>query len=435
MQRKTNNFSDILLQENPIDILRRSFLGGRIAQTYLFAGKPSVGRMAVAKAFSALLQCKNPVKDENGNIDSCGICDDCKRIINDSHPDVRYITPNGNEIKIEQIRDLQSMAILKPSMGVWQIFIIDPAEKLNLSSSNALLKTLEEAPAHSIFILLASDTGAVLPTILSRSEIVRFNTPSHQQVRQILQEKYSMSAEAAASCYALSEGNFGQSLMMALNFEYEPNIVGIKRSHTNYLLQMQMFAQNIEDDFSSVNTLEDALKKAWQLQTVTYQPLLEARKALCRSLFMNTGFPKAFPLLFSQEVIDTIDSAGASIKKSLDPILAENKKSYPSAVLKDIETQISTATAKWGSDQLEKLFLCLMNWYTDALLVASNSEESLLLNLDRKEDIITVAKVEGFALLKSRIEMLEKSISLLRRYIQPLLILENVITQIGGAEA
>ena len=106
-----------------------------------------------------------------------------------------------------------------------------------------------------------------------------------------------------------------------------------------------------------------------------------------------------------------------------------------SAVLKDIENQISTATTKWGSDQLEKLFLCLMNWYRDALLVASNAEESLLLNLDRKEDIITVAKVEGFALLKSRIEMLEKSINLLKRYIQPLLILENVITQIGGAEA
>ncbi len=435
MQRKTNNFSNILLQENPIDILRRSFMGGRIAQTYLFAGKQSVGRMAVAKAFAALLQCKNPIKDENGKLDSCGICDDCKRIFNDSHPDVRYITPSGNEIKIEQIRDLQNMAILKPSMGAWQIFIIDPAEKLNLSSSNALLKTLEEAPAHSLFILLASDTGAVLPTILSRSEIVRFNTPSHQQVRQILQEKYSMSPEAAAACYALSEGNFGQSLTMASDYEYEPEVTSIKRSHTNYLLQMQMFSQNIEDDFSSVNTLEDALKKAWQLQSITYQPLLEARKALCRSLFMNTGFPKAFPLLFSQEIINTIDSAGASIKKSLDPLLSENKKSYPSAVLKDIETQIATATTKWGSDQLEKLFLCLMNWYTDALLAASNADESLLLNLDRKEDIITVAKVEGFALLKSRIEMLEKSINLLKRYIQPLLILENVITQIGGAEA
>ena len=435
MQKKTNSFSNILLQENPSEVLRRSFEGGRIAQTYLFAGKESVGRMTVAKAFAALLQCKNPVKDSNGNLDSCGACDDCKRILNDSHPDVRYITPNGNEIKIDQVRELQNMAVLKPSMGAWQIFIIDPAEKLNLSSSNALLKTLEEAPAHSLFVLLASDTGAVLPTILSRSEIVRFNSPSHQQVREILQSRFKMSEEAAAACYALSEGNFGQSLIMADEFEYEPDTIGLKRSHTNYLLQMQMFAQNIEEDFSSVNNLEEALKKAWQLQTITYQPLLEARKALCRSLFMNTGFPKAFPLLFSQEIINTIDSAGNNIRKSFEPLLSENKKSYPSAVLKDIEAQISTATTKWGSDQLEKLFLCLMNWYTDAMLAAANADKTLLLNLDRKDDIITVAKVEGFALLKSRIEMLEKSIGLLRRYIQPLLILENVITQIGGAEA
>ena len=116
-------------------------------------------------------------------------------------------------------------------------------------------------------------------------------------------------------------------------------------------------------------------------------------------------------------------------------MLSENKKSYPTAVLKDIETQLSSATAKWGSDQLEKLFFCLMNWYTDALLMASNADETLLLNLDRKEDIIIVARVEGISLLRSRIDLLEKSINLLRRYIQPLLILENVITQIGGAEA
>lgn len=435
MLRKTNSFSDILLQENPSNVLRHSFEGGRIAQTYLFAGKSSVGRLTVAKAFVALLQCKNPVRDGNGLLDSCGQCENCKRILNNSHPDVKYITPSGNEIKIEQIRELQDSAVLKPTLGAWQIYIIDPAEKLNLSSSNALLKTLEEAPAHSLFILLASDTGSVLATVLSRSEIVRFNSPSHQQVREILQNRFKMSPEAAAACYSLSEGNFGQSLILAEDFEYDPEIVGIKRAHTNYLLQLQMFAQNIENDFSSVNNLEDALKKSWSLQTISFQPLLEARKALCRALFMNTGLPKAFPLLFSQEVIETIDSASDYIKKSLDPLLAESKKAYPAAVIKDVETQISASTTKWGNDQLEKMFLCLMNWYTDAMMMAANADETLLLNLDRKEDIITVARVEGLDLLKSRIEMLEKSIVLLRRYIQPLLILENVMSQIGGAEA
>ena len=435
MLRKTNNFSGILLQENPSKILRQSFEGGRIAQTYLFAGKSSVGRMTVAKAFAALLQCKKPVKDENGLLDSCGNCEDCRRIINNSHPDVKYVTPNGNEIKIEQIREIQDAAVLKPSMGNWQIYIIDPAEKLNMSSSNALLKTLEEAPAHSLFIMLASDTGAVLPTVLSRSEIVRFNSPSHQQVREILQSRFNMKPEVAASCYSLSEGNFGQALEMAQDFEYDPETVGIKRAHTNYLLQLQMFAQNIEEEFSTANSLEDALKKSWALQSISYQPLLEARKALCRSLFMNTGLPKAFPLLFSQEVVDKIDLASSFIKKSLDPLLAESKKAYPAAVIKDIENQITASTAKWGSDQLEKIFLCLMNWYADAVLMAAKADETLLLNLDRKDDIIKVAKVEGLTLLKSRIEMLEKSINLLRRYIQPLLILENVLTQIGGTEA
>ena len=231
MLRKTNSFTDILLQENPSNVLRQSFEGGRIAQTYLFAGKASVGRMTVAKAFVALLQCQKPVRDEKGFLDSCGQCENCRRILNNSHPDVKYITPNGNEIKIEQIRELQDSAVLKPTLGAWQIYIVDPAEKLNVSSSNALLKTLEEAPAHSLFILLASDTGAVLPTVLSRSEIVRFNAPSHQQAREILQNKFKMSPEAAASCYSLSEGNFGQSLNMAEDFEYDPEIVGIKRAH------------------------------------------------------------------------------------------------------------------------------------------------------------------------------------------------------------
>ncbi len=435
MVRKTNSFSQILFQENPSNLLRHSFEGGRIAQTYLFAGKQSVGRMPVAKAFAALLQCKKPTKDENGLLDSCGQCENCKRILNDSHPDVKYITPNGNEIKIEQIRELQDSAFLKPTLGMWQIFIIDPAEKLNISSSNALLKTLEEAPAHSLFILLASDTGAVLPTVLSRSEIVRFNSPSHQQVREILQKRFNMKPEKAAACYSLSEGNFGQALSMAENFDCELNWPSIKNSHTDFLLQLQKMAMIIEDDFSNIKSLEEAIKNTWQMQNIFYMPLLQARKSLCRSLFMNTGFPKAFPLLFSQEIINTIETSSINIKKSLDPLLSENKKAYPTAILKDIESQIQAATTKWVNDQLEKILLCLMNWYNDAMLISAKADESLLLNLDRKEDIITVARVEGFTLLKFKMEMLDKSIGLLRRYIQPLLILENVITQIGGTEA
>lgn len=430
-----SNFEDILLQEQPIEVLRRSFEGGRIAQTYLFAGKKSVGRMQVAKAFSSLIQCSEPVKNSKGEIDACGKCENCVRVANNTHPDVKIVTPDGSEIKINQIRELQDIAVLKPTLGKWQIFILDPADKLNVSAANALLKTLEEAPAHSLFILLASDTGAVLPTVLSRSEIVRFNTPSHQQVRSILAKMFDMSENKSASCYALSEGNFGQSLLMAKNFTEEPEVVGIKQAHTSYILQLQLFGQYVENLFSSITTLDAAVAKAWQLEQMNFQPLLEARKAVCRSLFMNTGLPNAFSILFAQEVNSAINHTSDIIKKSLEPVLAENKKSYTSAILKDVENQIDAAASRWGTNELENLLLCLMNWYYDALMLASGADETLLLNLDRKEDILKVAKVEGFALLRSRIEMLERSIDLLRRYVQPLFILENVITQIGGPEA
>jgi len=123
------------------------------------------------------------------------------------------------------------------------------------------------------------------------------------------------------------------------------------------------------------------------------------------------------------------------MKKSFDPVLAEAKKAYPAALVKEIDGQLSTAVDRWSTGQIEEFFFCLTNWYADALLMACGADETLLLNLDRKDDIIILAKVEGTALLRARIEMLEKSVGLLRRYVQPLLILENLLTQIGGPEA
>ena len=84
--------------------------------------------------------------------------------------------------------------------------------------------------------------------------------------------------------------------------------------------------------------------------------------------------------------------------------------------------------------QLEGL-LCLINFYSDALLMSCGADETLMLNIDCKDDIITLAKVEGTSLLRGRIEMLESAVFMLHRHVQPLLILENLITQIGGAEA
>lgn len=435
MSKSSYCFADILLQELPVRHLMRSFANGRIAQTYLFTGKDSTGRMMAALAFASLLQCQNPNTDAAGNHDSCGVCESCRRIAIGSHPDVNLITPDGYEIRINQVRSMQDAAALKPSMGRWQVFILDPADRLNVSSANSLLKILEEAPAHVVFILIARDTGAVLPTVLSRSEIVRFASPSHQQARDTISQRFNFTAEQAAACYALSEGRFGQSLLIGESFHQLVVPEGIRDSHTEYLIQLEAVAQKHQEEFLATKNLDEALKKVGQIEELSFLPLQAARKSFCRSLFMNVGLPAAFALMFSDALNERLDAACSGMKKSFEPLLAEAKKAYPPAMLKEIDGQLSAAIDKWSAGQLEEFFLCLLNWYADALLMACGADKTLLLNLDRKEDIITVAKVDGIALLRARIEMLESSVSLLRRYVQPLLILENVITQIGGPEA
>lgn len=428
-------FSGILLQETPVRHLSRSFANGRIAQTYLFSGKESTGRLTTALAFAALLQCREPVVTGENNADACGICDSCRRIAASSHPDVNVITPDGNEIRIDQVRAMQDAASLKPGMGRWQVFILDPAERLNVSSANSLLKILEEAPSHAVFILIARDTGSVLPTVLSRSEIVRFAVPSHQEARLAVARVASLDEMQAAVCYGLSEGRFGQALMIAKSYHELHFPAGIRESHSDYLVQIDMLSELKQHEFAAADTCDRALRLAGQIDNAGFLPLQAARKSFCRSLVMNTGLPAAFALMFSDAFVDRLDRAASAMKKSFDPVLAEAKKAYPAALVKEIDGQLSTAVDRWSTGQIEEFFFCLTNWYADALLMACGADETLLLNLDRKDDIIILAKVEGTALLRARIEMLEKSVGLLRRYVQPLLILENLLTQIGGPEA
>jgi len=429
-------FSAILAQTDAVAHLMRSFARGRIAQTYLFCGSESVGRLPAALAFASLLQCRQPVDMAGGLSDACGLCDSCVRVASGAHPDVIVISPDGYEIRIDQVRAMQDAAALKPSMSAWQVFIIDPADRLNISSANSLLKILEEAPSHAVFILLSRDTTAVLPTVLSRAEVVRFAIPSHAEARRLISEKFSLSADLAARCYALSQGRFGLALRLASTCDSLPDMAsGIKNSHTGFLMEIEEAGQRLVEKFSAVKGIDEAMAMAGALDRETFFPLLQARRTFCRDLVMTAGLPPGFALTFSDELLSRINHTAADLKKSFDTVLADAKKAYSNALYKEIDGQISSAVDKWATMQLEELFNCLLNFYSDALKQAFKCDETLLLNLDVKEDIITVAEIDDVALIRSRIMLLEQSNVWLRRYVQPLLIVENVITQIGGTEA
>lgn len=428
-------FNRVYFQESTIKQLAASYANNTVAQTYLFSGPSSCGRMLVARSFAALLQCEKPVASEKVGFDSCGECDSCRRVQADSHPDVQIITPQGFEIRIDQVRAMQDAAMLKPSMGKWQVFIIDPAEKLNVFSSNSLLKIFEEAPDHSVFILIAEGTTAVLPTILSRSRVVRFQSPTHEEARSILVDSYQMKPEVAAKCYSIAEGQFGHAVIMGADFELPAEISGLGAAQSAYLIELERFAIEKYDQFAAAGSIDRALHLLPSLESGESTALGYARKEFCRSLIMAAAKPAAFALMFSDMYFTRLSRSSKTIKSAFDSYVADAKKSYGSTILKDIESQINSALNNWEIYQTKKLFLCLTNWFADVQRWAASRDEKLLLNMDQKEAIITVAEIEGASLARSRGEMLQSSVRLLKRHVQAGLILENVIAQIGGPVA
>ena len=149
-----------------MDLLSRSIERGSLPPSLIFAGADTRDTaLAVAQA----LNCQKPVHSSQVPVDSCGTCVACRRIARGVHPDVVIVEPGENgSIKIDQVRDVVDRAGYRPFEGKRRVVIVDQAEALVVAAQNALLKTLEEPPATSVFILLTSMPDLLLPTVRSR---------------------------------------------------------------------------------------------------------------------------------------------------------------------------------------------------------------------------------------------------------------------------
>ncbi|RMG01868.1 MAG: DNA polymerase III subunit delta' [Nitrospirae bacterium] len=167
-------YKDIIGHERQKKILSGSYRRGRIASAYLFSGEEGVGKRSLAVEFARLLNCLSP-EDRDGVADSCGRCENCKRMAINLHPDIKYIEPDDGVIKIEQIREAIEFLSFKPLEAERKVIIIDGAEQMNAPASNAFLKTLEEPPGSSVIILVSHQPERLLDTVRSRCFHIRFN--------------------------------------------------------------------------------------------------------------------------------------------------------------------------------------------------------------------------------------------------------------------
>jgi len=199
-------FSDVIGQDRAITVLRRSISMDRVAHAYLFTGIEGCGKKKSALAFIQAVFC--------GKDEACGVCSACKKVASGQHPDLHILEPDGAFIKIDQVRELQKELSYRPFEAPKKACIIDGADKLNLSSGNALLKTLEEPPGDALMILIAPERSAVLQTILSRCQALQFQPLSAQLIEERLVRDH-FPAEAARVAATLSGGSLKRGIEIA----------------------------------------------------------------------------------------------------------------------------------------------------------------------------------------------------------------------------
>lgn len=180
----------------------------RLHHAYVFIGPEGIGKRTLAFCLAKAIHCAESAHD------FCGACASCVKIENRNHPDVRLIEPlaGKKDISIEQVRALEKELNYRAFSGQKKIAIIDPAASMNFSAQNALLKTLEEPPAGSMLILIATSAGGLLPTLLSRCLRLTFTPLTEADVTRHLVERKRMSAERAKLLASISLGSLGRAL-------------------------------------------------------------------------------------------------------------------------------------------------------------------------------------------------------------------------------
>lgn len=334
------SFRDLVNQDHAVLLLRSAVRGKHVAHAYLFVGPPGVGRLDAAKAFAQLLNCERPADE-----DACGECRACRLIAKDQHSDVRLVDvergllldPDDTTktfIGINQIRELRRQIVYPPVEGGWKVYILVDADRMDPTAGNSLLKVLEEPPPQVVVILIAESTVPMLPTVVSRCQLVRFSLIPLPLIEKALIERHGLPPGQARFLASLSGGQLGRAVSWA--------------------------------------TSEDAL----------------ALRERVLDLLVRFERP---------DLLGRLDAAEE---------LAKNKDDLP-----------------------EVLDIALF-WYRDLLVWQQTSDETLLVNLDRKDAIASLAASIDPAQLNDRILAIQDAKDALRRNVHPRLALEAFFLRI-----
>ena len=355
--------------------------GPAMTHAWLFTGPPGSGRSTAAACFAAALVCP-----EGG----CGVCQACRTAPLGGHPDVDMVRPEGVSYVVKEARALVMTSELSPAKSFWHVMVVEDADRLTEAAVNALLKSIEEPPPHTVWILCAPSVEDVLPTIVSRTRHVALRTPSARDVADLLVERYAVDRAIAAFAARASQGHIGRARALATDEH--------ARLRRQDVLRIPLQLHDIPSCFmNAANLISAATEDA---KAIT-DPIDE----------------------FEDEQLASAYGAGGDVR-----IKGQLKKSMDAAA-KDLAKRQKTRSTRTVRDQIDRALVDLMGLYRDVLLIQVDSGVPLI-NEEMRPQLTQVARQGVANDTGRRLRAISYARAQVQKNVTPLLAMESLMIEL-----
>ncbi|MEP6666048.1 MAG: DNA polymerase III subunit delta', partial [Nocardioidaceae bacterium] len=350
-----------------------------MTHAWLFTGPPGSGRSNAARAFAAALQC------EHGG---CGDCLACRTSLAGSHADVTSLVTEKTQLTLEPTKEAVRLAALSPASRRWQVMIVEDADRLNDPAANALLKSIEEPPPRTVWLLCAPTVEDVVPTIRSRCRAVVLRTPPTAAVAGHLVQRDGVPTAVASFAARASQGHIGRARALAVD-----------EGSRNRRREVLRIPTQLTDLGSCMTCAANLVDQA----TDEAQPRTEA--------------------LDAKEINDLEMAYGAGTRGV--------KTTGFAAAKKELERQQKLRAKRFVKDAIDRSLLDLASFYRDVVCVQIGSRSDLV-NEELRQEISTMARATTGEISAQRLAAIFETRESLEGEVAPLLALESLMISLRG---
>ena len=289
-------FDSLIGNQRVKEALKRLLVNGRLPGALLFVGEEGIGKKLFALEVARALNCRDKTDNE-----ACGVCSSCKRILKLNYPtssdsdawlpiiwtdhrDVGMVVSPKRVLRVEQMRQIETEANFRPVEGRARVFLVDDADRLNDNSANALLKILEEPPSTSHLILITSRPAMLLPTILSRCQVIRFSPLKPEEIEKYLVTQANIDPRSARVRARASGGSISRALagdIKTFNSQRQAMLavldaLAVSENRAQLLKSAEQLNEaQFKDEFEErLDVLETLIRDAWLLSLGASSELL-----------------------------------------------------------------------------------------------------------------------------------------------------------------